>query len=498
MRLRSITWVRELEAYSREAVLGIFGLTGATQEERDAFLLQLLRKRILKARGGPRAGEEEDPLEHFTGDGDYAFSYVGLYCYKGHLVYSLPKYERQYNLTKPERQTPENPPESGRMETFSLLMRVIRRYESRTKTKEALENVQQDLRSDCYLAQLVSMVTDYAEHGEYRDDEQRIALNEPGRILWNRTINCTTPFIQDGEPVYLDTYTSRLVDAEDHFITRLHRVVVKECCRQLQVFGLVELLELPMIEAIEENVEELGDTEYLLHCVENELGCQFDSRRRHILHRLKAYLEGEMQRDDDAPEDYFFGSTSFHCVWEAVCACTLGMDVKERYTIKPPEWHFAGAKDQESSNLRPDMIFIDAKTAYLMDAKYYLPEKKDGNKVYGLPSVGDVTKQFLYRKAIMDKDALEPDVLRPVEKPDKVYNAFLMPAESSARAVEVEHYASVTMALFAESRIDTFLLSTGFLYRAYVSSAQCAKSRDLLREKLKDCQRACAGKGGKE
>ena len=99
MRLRSITWVRELEAYSREAVLGIFGLTGATQEERDAFLLQLLRKRILKARGGPRAGEEEDPLEHFTGDGEYAFSYVGLYCHKGHLVYSLPKYERQYNLT---------------------------------------------------------------------------------------------------------------------------------------------------------------------------------------------------------------------------------------------------------------------------------------------------------------------------------------------------------------------------------------------------------------
>ena len=493
MRLLSITWVRELEAYSREAVLGIFGLAGAEQEERDAFLLQLMGRRILKKRTAARAGEEDDPLEHFTGNGDYAFSYVGLYCYEGHLVYSLPKYERQYNLTKPERQAPETQPDDGRMETFALLMRVIRRYNA-SKISEALENELQEQSSDCYLAQLVSMVTDYAEHGEYRDDEQRIALNEQGRILWNRTINCTTPFMQDDEPVYLDTYTSRLVDAEDHFITRLHRVVVKECCRQLQMFGLVELLELPMVDAIEEDAEELGDTEYLLHCVENELGCQFDSRRRHILHRLKAYLEGEKQRDDDAPEDYFFGCTSFHCVWENVCACTLGMDVKEHYRIKPPEWHLDGPGKATASHLKPDMVFERNGAVYVLDAKYYLPELKkaeDKNgkaRVSGLPGVGDVTKQFLYRKAIMKSNALESDAAQTCAK--KVYNAFLMPQDTSLESPKpVEHYAHVTMALFKdEGRIDTYRLAVTLLYSAYVEGSICMDVASELHEMLYKAQ----------
>ena len=113
MRLRSITWVREREAYSRDDVLAIFGLAEAEQGEAAEFLALLMNKRILK-KNTAAIGEEEDPLERLTGSGDYAFSYVGLYCYKGCLVYSLPKYERQYNLTKPERQTPETKPEPRR------------------------------------------------------------------------------------------------------------------------------------------------------------------------------------------------------------------------------------------------------------------------------------------------------------------------------------------------------------------------------------------------
>ncbi len=485
MRLSSVTWVRELEAYSREAVLDIFGLSGAEQGEAAAFLATLMEKRILKKRTAAGEGAEA-PEERLTGSDDYAFSYVGLYCYRGHLLYSLPKYEHRYNLQEPERQTAESSPDVRRMEAFSQLMRVIRRYE--TRIREGLANEQQEQRTDCYLAQLVSMVTDYAEYGEYRDDEQRIALNEQGRILWNRTINSTTPFMQDDEPVYIDVYTSRLVDAEEHFITRLHRVVVKECCRQLQVFGLVELLDLPMVDAIEEDAEALGDTEYLLHCVENELGCQFDSRRRHILYRLKSYLERNTQRDNDAPEDYFFGCTSFHCVWEDVCACTLGEDVKELYSIKPPVWLLDGAGEQAAANLRPDMVFVDGETAYVLDAKYYMPEKIAKGGIAGLPGVGDVTKQFLYRQAIMNRDALKADDNLSI--PTKAYNAFLMPLPTEKDVVEpVQHYASVTMPLFAEERIDTYRLVPTVLYAAYINGVESGEVRNALRDSLEKNQK---------
>ena len=484
MRLRSITWVKELEAYSREAVLEIFGLRKSEPVAAAQFLDSLMAKRILKKTSASEETEEEDPLERFTGSGEYAFTYVGLYCYRGHLVYSLPKYERRYNVLQSA--------DAGGMEQFALLMKVIRRYESRTR--DGLDNEQQEQNTDTYLAQLVSMVTDYAEHGEYRDDERRIALNEQGSILWNRTINCTTPFMQDDDPVYLDAYTSRFVDAEDHFITRLHRVVVKECCRQLQVFGLVELLDLPMVDTIEEDVEELGDTEYLLHRVENELGCQFDSRRRQILHRLKAYLECEMQRDDDAPDDYFFGCTSFHCVWEDVCACTLGNDVKHRFSIIPPKWNIDNVGTQETANLRPDMVFVDGETAYVLDAKYYLPELKNSvgkngeDRAYGLPGVGDVTKQFLYRQAIMNRDALKADDKRLI--PTKAYNAFLMPQDTSLPSyAEVMHYASVTMPLFGEgNRIDTYRLAVEPLYKAYAAGSKSSGIADALCRMLRESQ----------
>ncbi len=71
MRLSSVTWVRELEAYSREAVLDIFGLSGAEQGEAAAFLATLMEKRILKKRTAAGEGAEA-PEERLTGSGDYA------------------------------------------------------------------------------------------------------------------------------------------------------------------------------------------------------------------------------------------------------------------------------------------------------------------------------------------------------------------------------------------------------------------------------------------
>lgn len=410
---------------------------------------------------------------------------MGLYCYRGHLVYCLPKYEGKYELLIPEKQAPES--SADRMAVFSLLMQVMRRYQS--KCTENLGNQLQEQKSDDYLSQLVSIVNDYAENGEYRDDEQRIALNEHGRILWNRTINCTTPFMQDDEPVYMDVYTSRLVDAEDHFISRLHRVVVKECCRQLQVFGLVDLLDLPMIDSIEDDVEELGETEYLIHCVENELGCQFDSRRRQILHSLQAYLERERYSDDEAQDEYFFGSTSFHCIWEDVCRSTLGVDRREDFAICPPEWKIENVeKTMKASPLELDMLFIDKDKAYVMDAKYYLPCENEKGRLYGLPGVGDETKQFLYRQAIMKKDALEPASEREI--PTIAYNAFLMPNGTSSESVgEVRHYASVTIPLFgAGERIDAYRLAAAPLYRSYVAGTKCDSISSALRKSLQENQ----------
>lgn len=478
LRLFSTTWVRERVTYTRDAIVGIFDLAN---EEVDKIMSDLVYKGILKKCSSPREPQSEDgqdnPLDLFIGKGDYAFSYVGIYCYKGHLVYSLPKYEQQHELKVPEPSR-GSITDAARMESLAQLMKVIHRYES--QNTENLDNLQLENENEHYLAQLVSLVADYVENGEYRDDEQKDALNENGRILWDRTINSLLPHIQKCRPVYTDMYTRRLVDAEDHFISKLHRVIVKECERQLAVFGLTDLLELPVVEAIEDDVEELGDTEYLIHCIDNELGCQFDSRRIHILESLKAYLKKRQQRDEEAQNEYYFGSTAFHAVWEEVCREVFGKDERKQHEIAPPEWIFEGKpawKGPEES-LEPDIIIKRPNAYWLFDAKYYLP-RVNGNTVYGLPGVGDVTKQFLYQQDLQEKKGED---IRPI------HNAFLMPLPDGELAqsatAPISFFARVSMPLFGQSKyVYTFRIHPQTLYSAYLS----AKERTALQRQMEEC-----------
>ncbi len=477
-KLSTLTWVRERAAYTREEIINCFGKQADNKTDADALLVRLLQQNIVKQRSSTNINSDEENeaslLDTFIGKGDYVFSYVGLYCYKGHLVYSLPKYEQQFDLHRPERQNEEVVADSSRMQVFSQLVQVIRHYE--TKRTENLDNLLQEKETDNYLAQLVSIVTDYAENGEYRDDEQRIATNEHGRILWERTINLNIPHMQDDEPIYMDTYTRRLVDAEDHFITRLHRLIVKECCHQLQTFGLIDLLDLPVVEAIEEDVEELGENAYLIHCLENELSSQFDSRRRHILKTLKAYLEKRHCRDDEAQEEYFFGSTAFHCIWEDVCREVMGDDARNEYSIESPEWKFMENNELKAStdNMEQDIIIERKDSFWLFDAKYYLPTySKISKKIFGLPGNQDVTKQFLYQQDLSTKSTKH------------IHNAFLMPQPTGYRYPDIHLYAKTRMELFNQMEpIKTFRLNAQKMFTAYISPNFRASIQDQMNDAL--------------
>lgn len=490
--LRSLTWVRERQAYTHEQMRHLFGCSNAAEFEH--VLNELLRDNIIRCKNAAdtatEAGAEDAAGEYIAGRGDYAFAYVGLLCHHGHLVYVLPKYADDAALEHPCRVAPDEELPAEWVVTLSLLLRVIQKYKS--KYEKELTDAPRKHQTPSYLALLVSIVMDYAENGEYRDDEYLIRLNGGGRIMWERTIHTTTPHLQDDAPIYMDTVNRRLVDAEDHFITRLHRVVVKECCHRLQQFGLVQLLNLPMVDAAEDAVERLGDTAYLIHCVEGELGNQFDSRRRRILHLLLDYLKDCCYESTLNDATYTFGSNCFNQVWEDVCRCTLGKDVKELFLISPPQWEVNadGGKAEPAAvqSLKLDMLFLEGDSAYVLDAKYYMPYRNGENACWaGLPGVGDVTKQFLYRQAILCPNALEKIPSRP--SPEKAYNAFLMPQSTSASAgVAVQHFAGVTMPLFPRSRVDAFRLAPAPLYEAYLHGMECANMRDALRVALHEKQ----------
>lgn len=454
-RLHSLAWVRERVAYSREQIAGIFGLQVETAGD---IILTLLSSGILRQVQKGETNVGADPVESFIGKGDFAFSFVGLYCYRGHLVYSLPKYVTTEKLAEPEICAADSPLPVERAELFAQVLRVITRYNSGCK-REFSDSLHERA-ADCYLALPVTLLCDYAEHGEYRNDSELISRNTHGRILWNRTINSTLPFIQNAQPVYVDTYAARTVDAEEDFFTRLHRVVVKECCHMLSQFRLTELLGLPEIEAIEESSDELGGVGYLIRCVENELSQQFDSRRRHILQLLLAYFQQHCEEDLQPDTEFMLGCTHFHTVWEEVCRATLGQAVS--HEIAPPDWQLSCGRPGAVSTLRPDMVFERGAVVYVLDAKYYLPVVRNG-VINGLPGVNDVTKQFLYEQEFAYR--------RPGRK---VFNAFLLPMPSEVETGEpFERYGNVSMTLFPGRRIEVFRLHAQQLYAAYLSGSRC-------------------------
>lgn len=485
--LKSVTWVRELQKYDRAQIADLFGLDESCWDY-EVLLTRLQKEGILRL---VSSTETEDVEECDTSlDGVfYAFTYVGLYCYHGHLVCSLPKYvtNTEFEIQETLRYQEQSPSEWLKM--LTQILQVLRVYE-RKKVEKNLVCLDASDDSQSYLSILITILEDYVEYGAYRVDEHVLIEIGYGRIMWTNTINTCTPCVKANKPVYVDVISRHLVDDEDYFITRLHRVIVKECYDQLSRYGVLQLLELPDVDYVEENVEELGDLPFLSYCVEQEMCNQFDSRRRYVLQLLTAYLASRNFESAVDTVSYTFGSNCFYLVWEDVCRSTLGRDEKDKFSIVPPIWSLDEGKKATPQPLKLDMLFIEEGKAYVMDAKYYLPRcpMENQDRVIHLPGVEDITKQFLYKQAIMNKEALRANDSPPMLT--RAYNAFLMPQPTEKEEGEhVQHYASVTMPLFANERIDTYRLVPAVLYDAYIKGIECREVRDALRRSLELNQR---------
>ena len=482
MSTPDIKLVREREPYTRTDLLRIFGVIN--NENPDAQWAKLERRleqhKMLRRRSSYANAEElknSEFAEHETDSREYSLSFVGVYAWKNRLVYAIPKYTRKLSDRGfLKLHSLEEQPEAG--QHLATVMQVLRRYSSK-RVKESLSTTTDTVKDD-YLALLVYIVTDYAHHGLYRDDRQEEQMNGRGRILWNKTIQSTYPFIQDNRPCYMDLVVRRTVDDHDNFFTRLHLSIVNNCYDALEKLGLIRLLSLPQITEDAAAEEDMGDTAYLIHRIRSEMGCQFDSRRRHILQLMLKYLEKEAERDTAHPEEMVFGSTAFHAVWEEVCREVFGKDERKQHEIAPPKWEFTTnpAWQGPKESLEPDIIIKRPDAYWLFDAKYYLP-RVNGNSVYGLPGVGDITKQFLYQQALQaqaDAAALP------------IHNAFLMPlpdgelAQSATAPISL--FARVSMPLFGQRKyIYTFRIHPQTLYSAYLS----AKERTSLQRQMEEC-----------
>ena len=347
----------------------------------------------------------------------YVFSFVGVIVVYGRVLKCYPKYIN--SCGSPIAQ-------------MKQIMRVLEKYNSKEQVIK-LYNESDDGGSFNLLAVMLYLLQDYYDNGIYANDVEIVETNGTGEILWDRTINETFSYISNNRPYYTELQTKKRTSDEYDFIRRLYACVLTKFSKELEESDLPELFNIVTVELSEEQLEDLGDEDYILYRIQNELNVQYNTRKQLVLKAMYAYI-AQKASFNNIDSFSIYGTNSFNLVWEKVCAQNFGNvlnvklselplgvcdDYKESKDstlieiIDRPVWHKTSdnISDGKSDTLRPDLISIyecgdSGEYCFgIYDAKYYninFHKNSSEYKVIGQPGVADVTKQYLYQLAYDD------------------------------------------------------------------------------------------------
>lgn len=405
--------------------------------------------------------EEDAELEELSSGGSeslYVFTFVGLVMIQNFVLKCYPKYiDKKEDLDIKLKEVIQVIEKADQKEQEIL---IYSEYDSSSSFNE--------------LALIMYLLTDYFEYGLYNVEDSIIEINGYGDINWDKTINDSFAIISNNRPYYPELVTRRKIHDESHFIKQLHEIILTKVTNTLQDANLHDLLGLPELLLAEEELDDLAEKDYILYQIEQQLSVEFNTRNQLLLKALYIYVD-KKDTSSEKSDISFFGTNSFHVVWEKACAVafenhldhslkSLGLgdstqSLKE--FLEKPKWTSKGIIQYSSKTLEPDTISIQDSLFMIFDAKYYLL-KVEEKGLYNNPGIGDVTKQFLYQLAYKDfVSAQEKDLV--------VKNFFVMPTESETDL----DFGSVTMEMFTGKPLELspvyiIKLNVAEVYRAYL------------------------------
>jgi len=433
-------YIREQKRYTKKELLTLFRFNN---EEIEKFIRELKSYGILKAvRNDPKQKnltelfEEDIEITDDTLANDelfYVFTFVGVITFGNRVLKCYPKY-----ITSDEP-----------YDEVKQVLKVLNKYSS-SEQMVKMFNGGENKGSFNLLAVILYLIQDFYDNGIYSNSEDIVEINGEGNILWNQTINDGFAIINDNKPYYVELYTQHSIDDEYDYFTRLHKVVLTLCSQQLESAGLLGLFEYDGLDLSEENLEEFGETDYILYRIQSELNIQFNTRRQLLLKSIYAYVSQKKTLLDQSCVS-LFGTTSFNLVWEKVCATIfdnklstplgklrLPVKLAEGYNksirlidvITKPIWiarntHGETFSKEAQDTLIPDLIGIyqlnEKNLFVIFDAKYYCLQMEMDKPLRGQPGIESITKQYLYQLAYKEFIAKHEF--------DTVKNCFLLPTE---------------------------------------------------------------------
>lgn len=460
-------YVRELKRYTKEYLASLFELA---DDQLDAFINNLKAAGIVYS--VPKNTEQfnlsdlmdDDIIVSNNTDNDclYVFKYVGVITVGNTVIKCYPKYLTSYTE---QELTNGNVP----LSELKQVLKVLGKFAAKEQIINMCNGDEQKASFNT-LAVILYLLNDYFEYGVYVNDEEIIELNGEGAILWEKTISDGFALIKNNAPYYVDLYTHRIVDNENDYIQRLHKFVLTQSFKQLDDAGLAELFDLSEVNISDEMLSDFGEVDYILYQLQAELNVQFNTRKQSLLKTLYAYIAQEKTLENNYGLS-LFGTSSFHVVWEKVCAQVLDNQYERlKSEIDAPQWYGYDEADgkyftagKKVDTLIPDIIVLDCNSEMkhfaILDAKYYCIQLQKGRQPVNYPGIGDVTKQYLYELAY--KKYIKANDF------DRVSNCFLMPTQGTKTIV----YGAVSMEMFAELKLQPIqvrLLPAETIYRCYL------------------------------
>ena len=343
-----------------------------------------------------------------------AFHFVGFLFHSNATIAFLPKYLK-------------NTEEINLNEYTALLLRVIHKYQRNLLDTDYDSEILEEIDDMGFhlLGTISYLLQHYCDYGFYvKEHDVQDPLYE-GEIDWNTTIDENIGYLtDDNKPVYLDlikTYADVDLNAK---ITDIHKFVLNECSKIVSTLQLDLIFSWPQLLF---DIKFNWDNNYdeAIYIIEKEMLTEFQDQKLHLLKNLKLFLE-QMNSMNFSQDPFIVGTKYFYHIWEKCCSDVLGHDSSIQHYISKPAWQIDNNVFHSEHTLRPDFLknyrFADSNYLLIFDAKYYAFDYdiEHTNLIKSAPGVGDITKQYMYQKA------LEQYVT--INEIHNVYNAFLLPS----------------------------------------------------------------------
>lgn len=351
--------------------------------------------------------------------------FVGLRCQNGQLKIYFP-----VGYRKPEEYADKKSANEKEKNLRKDILNLISILTSYGKKEEMI--YQSDLtaitsNADFPIHAYLFIISDFLNHGYFKQKESYYKGGTTGKINWPRTIKHIRPQIINENVYYFNFITNHVNYNQNDLISKIHHYCVYECFSKLGYLFCSFIPEKPSIK-LNKNL--------FISVIKSNASKTFNENSLLLFKNMIDVIN--FLDANNEKQDFVYGTDSFHAIWEALVDEVYGESDKDKFYPKV-YWKFNNNEvysfdnqNEKRNSLRPDTIMITDRgkpeqKIYILDSKYYRYGVTKNNS--HLPGSESIVKQIAYA-AYIDKqtERLPKDVASKIHT-DKIFNAFILPAK---------------------------------------------------------------------